>query len=218
MAGLRIALAPGWKTYWRAPGDAGIPPRLRVENVDGLGPVQLHWPRPEVFYANGMRSIGYRGDVILPVEVETPAGVALRLAGEIDLGVCQDVCLPVSLPFATLLAPGGTPDARIVAALDARATPAAETATCRVTPIADGMRIEAEMPVSALGEEEVAVFELALPGVWISQAVTERRNGRIVAAADIVPPEAQPFPLARGDVTITVIGSRQAVEFHGCRG
>jgi DsbC/DsbD-like thiol-disulfide interchange protein len=72
MAGIRIALAPGWKTYWRAPGEGGVPTVLRLRSAEGIEGMAIHWPRPEVFFTNGMRSIGYRDDVVLPVEFAVP--------------------------------------------------------------------------------------------------------------------------------------------------
>jgi DsbC/DsbD-like thiol-disulfide interchange protein len=76
MAGIRIALAPGWKTYWRAPGEGGVPTVLSLSSAEGIAGMAIHWPRPEVFFTNGMRSIGYHDDVVLPVEfaVTTTAG------------------------------------------------------------------------------------------------------------------------------------------------
>jgi DsbC/DsbD-like thiol-disulfide interchange protein len=61
MAGIRIALAPGWKTYWRAPGEGGVPTVLRLRSAEGIDGMAIHWPRPEVFFTNGIRSIGYQG-------------------------------------------------------------------------------------------------------------------------------------------------------------
>jgi DsbC/DsbD-like thiol-disulfide interchange protein len=72
MAGIRIALAPGWKTYWRAPGEGGVPTVLRLRSAEGIDGMAIHWPRPEVFFTNGIRSIGYQDDVVLPVEFAVP--------------------------------------------------------------------------------------------------------------------------------------------------
>ncbi|MEJ6478965.1 MAG: protein-disulfide reductase DsbD family protein, partial [Octadecabacter sp.] len=62
MVAVRISLAPGWKTYWRAPGDAGIPPQFQWDGSQNINAAQFHWPIPEVMNQNGMRSIGYHGD------------------------------------------------------------------------------------------------------------------------------------------------------------
>src|SRR6056297_1113481 len=58
MAALRLTLAPGWKTYWRAPGDAGIPPAFDWSGSRNLKGVAFHWPAPDVFQSYGIRTIG----------------------------------------------------------------------------------------------------------------------------------------------------------------
>lgn len=223
MAGLLIRLAPGWKTYWRAPGEAGIPPQLHLRNRRGLEAVQIHWPVPEVFFANGMRSIGYAQDVLLPLQLSLAPGQGeLRLRGRIELGVCQDICMPVSLDLDGLLQPGGVPDPRIAAALADRALTASEAGvggvTCRLTPIADGLRVEARIPIARQGHAETVVFEMPDEGIWISEADATRAGGILTATAIIIPADAGPFALDRSDLRITVLGNRSAVDIRGCRG
>ena len=57
-AGIEITLAPGWKTYWRAPGDGGLPTSLNWSRSSNLQTAKVHWPRPDVFRVAGLRSIG----------------------------------------------------------------------------------------------------------------------------------------------------------------
>ena len=98
MVGLRITLADGWKTYWRAPGEGGIPPRFNWDGSENVTSMRIHWPRPGVFEANGIRSIGYADEVVLPMEF-TPndRNQPIQLRGQVELGVCETVCVPISL-------------------------------------------------------------------------------------------------------------------------
>lgn len=223
MAGLMIRLAPGWKTYWRAPGEAGIPPQLQLRDRDGLLGSQIHWPVPEVFHSNGMRSIGYSSDVVFPLELTLAEGTgALRLSGRLDIGVCQDICMPVSLRLRGTLPDGGRPDPRIAAALTDRPLTGAEAGAgqiiCALSPISDGLRVEARIPLPSLGHAEAVVFELPDPSIWISEAEARRDGGMLHAEADIVPAAAGPFALDRSDLRITVLAQGRAVEMTGCRG
>lgn len=223
MAGILVRLAPGWKTYWRAPGEAGIPPRLQLRDRQGLLASDLHWPVPEVFHSNGMRSIGYSSDVVLPLELTLAEGTgAVRLAGRIDLGVCHDICMPVSITLRGMLPAGGRPDPRIAAALADRPISGAEAGagrvTCDLTPIRDGLRVVATIPLSRQGPVEDVVFELPDPAIWISEAVTERRGASLIATAEIVPPDAGPFALDRSSLRMTVLAAGAAVELSGCQG
>jgi hypothetical protein len=221
MAALRVRLAPGWKTYWRAPGDGGIPPRFGWAGSRNLASVVFHWPRAEVYEINGMRSIGYYHELILPMELtpERP-GAPIRLRAEIELGVCDEVCVPLTANVAAdLTAPGGS-DPRIVAALADRPESGAEvgvgSVTCEVAPIRDGVRLTARIDMPRIGPDEVAVFELPDQRIWISESEGHRTGRQLLAASDVLPPSGGSFVLNRSDVRITVFGKDRAVELEGC--
>ncbi|SIO46845.1 Thiol-disulfide interchange protein, contains DsbC and DsbD domains [Rhodovulum sp. ES.010] len=222
MAGLHLRLAPGWKTYWRAPGDAGIPPRFDWAGSRNIAGAELHWPTPRVFVSNGLRTIGYENDVVLPIEI-TPqeAGRPMDLRGRVELGVCQDICMPLELSLTGHL-PDAPRPAPIRAALADRPMSAGEAQVrgvrCAVEPISDGLRLTAEIDLPTLGGREAAVFELADPSIWISEADMTRDGDRLVARADLVPVSGQPFALDRSTVRITLLGESRAVDIRGCTG
>jgi DsbC/DsbD-like thiol-disulfide interchange protein len=222
MAAVRIALAPGWKTYWRAPGEGGVPTVINLTEAEGVSGMAIHWPRPEVFFANGIRSIGYREDVILPVEFALTGGGDVAISGQIELGVCLDVCMPVTLDLEGLLPPVTDRVREIGLALSDRPLTAGEAgagrATCAVEPIADGLRVTVSVDIPATGNDETIVLEHRHPDIWVSESVTRRDGGTLRATADVVPPDHGPFALNRSDLRITVIGSRMAVELDGCTG
>ena len=99
MGGLRIDMADGWKAYWRAPGDAGIPPQIQWGGSRNVESVVFHWPVPEVFNQDDMRSIGYHDTVTIPVEVFPNDAGDIRLSGTMNIGVCDEICVPVYLSF-----------------------------------------------------------------------------------------------------------------------
>src|SRR5690349_4532496 len=68
-AGLEIHLEPGWKTYWRNPGDSGVPPSFDWSKSTNLADVTVSWPAPERLEDEGGTSIGYKHDVVLPLLV-----------------------------------------------------------------------------------------------------------------------------------------------------
>ncbi len=221
MAALDIRLAKGWKTYWRSPGDGGIPPRLMLEPTNNIRSVRIAWPVPEVFHQNGLRSIGYADSVVLPLAVATVDGDApVVLSGRVEIGVCEDICIPVTFPINLELPAGGNPDTAIRAALAAQPMPAAQAGvgqvSCNVTPIADGLRVTARIEMPALADREAAVLELTGHELWISEPDTLRDGTTLTASADMVPPDGRPFALDRSAVRITVIGGGQAVDIQGC--
>ncbi len=103
-AGIEIKLQPGWKTYWRYPGDSGVPPRFDFSGSENVKSVSVLWPAPQRFFDGaGGASIGYGQDVILPLRVvPLRAGpVALRL--KLDYAVCEKLCVPVEAQAELML-------------------------------------------------------------------------------------------------------------------
>ncbi|MAS06742.1 MAG: hypothetical protein CL534_18930 [Ahrensia sp.] len=95
---LQIELEPGWKTYWREPGAAGIPPQISLG--DGAD-VTIHYPAPEWHDDPYGSWAGYAQPVALPLTFTTSAGTwPATLKAGVFLGICRDVCVPVSMDFA----------------------------------------------------------------------------------------------------------------------
>ena len=209
---LEIVLEPGWKTYWRSPGESGIPPRFDWHGP--MGAVEFFWPAPEVFDAGGARSVGYHDRLVLPFTV-APAGdgPAAALHAEVEFGLCREVCVPVTME---LTAPegGAVPDPAILAALAAQPAPGEPgLIRCEAEAIADGLRITAHLPAGA-GEDVVA--EIADPAIWVSDPDISGANGHVTAVFEAVAPDGKPFPLAGDAIRITLLGGPEAVEFAAC--
>lgn len=222
MAGLHLSLAPGWKTYWRAPGDAGIPPQFDWSGSKNARSVAVTWPTPKVFDQNGMRSIGYTDDLVIPLTiVPQRGGDPVRLRVKMDLGVCADICVPHSLSFdAEIATTNRTPTPQIAAALAARPYTAREAgvtaATCRIEPTADGLRIRTRVAMPTAGGSEVVVIEPGIADVWVSESDTRREGNHVIATSDMMHVNAGPIAVQRSDIRITVLGSSHAVDIQGC--
>ena len=218
MAAIRFTMAEGWKTYWRAPGDAGVPPQFDWRGSQNVAGVQIHWPQPEVFELAGMTTYGYSQSLVLPVEFIPTGTDPVRVEGTIEIGVCKDVCVPVTVAVSGALPDTGAPDAAIRAALAAGPEPVSAHATCAAAPLRDGLRLTLTVPLAKLPGDERAVIELADPSIWVSEATTTRQGQTLTAVADLVPANAQPFALDRSSVLVTVLGAGRAVELRGCTG
>ncbi len=117
-AGIEIRLKPGWHTYWRYPGDSGVPPRFSFSGSDNVATVKVLYPAPHAFTDEAGTTIGYKDDVIFPLRVfprdkEKPVTLHLK----IDYAVCEKLCVPVEAR-AELTLPGeaGATDAALSAA------------------------------------------------------------------------------------------------------
>ncbi len=223
MVALHVQLAPGWKTYWRVPGEASIPPRFDWSGSRNLASVDFHWPVPEVFFLNGMRSVGYSDELVLPIELAPRAeGRRVVLRSEIALGVCKDICIPVNTRISADLSGPGNRDPRIRAALESLPETAGNAGiraiTCKVEPISDGLRLTADIDMPQVGPREVVVFELPDQSVWVADAEAQRTGHRLRAVTELVPPSSRPFLLNRSTVRMTVLAGGRAVDIEGCAG
>jgi len=93
-AGIEVRLAPGWKTYWRYPGDAGVPPTFDFTGSENAKTITVLWPAPQRFSADGISYVGYKDHVILPLRIvpkDEHKGVTVRL--KLDYGICEKLCI-----------------------------------------------------------------------------------------------------------------------------
>lgn len=123
-AGIEIRLDPGWKTYWRYPGDSGTPPHLEWDGSRNLAPsdaVQVLFPAPQRFSdGGGGFSIGYKGRVLLPVRVAlADAAKSTHLNLALDFAVCEALCVPAHVRLALEVPPGGGGPVPVLAAAQA---------------------------------------------------------------------------------------------------
>jgi len=120
-AGVELRLATGWKTYWRYPGDSGVPPVFDFSRSENVKSVSILWPAPHRLIDDGGASIGYKGGVMFPVHVvpENPKRPAtLRLA--LDYAVCEKLCVPAKGEAALELASKPSPYDSLLAAAEAQ--------------------------------------------------------------------------------------------------
>lgn len=221
IAALRLTLPDGWKTYWRAPGDAGIPPRFDWRGSRNVGSVKITWPSPEVFDQNGFQTIGYKTQMVLPIEI-TPAraGRPIRLKGEMEFGMCKEVCIPGALKFDHTVNADAPRNPVIAAALAQRPYSASEagvrTTTCRLSPTRDGMQITAHITMPPAGGREVVVIEPGNPALWSAGTQTKRSGNTLIATTELVNTASGAFALDRSNIRITVLGKRLSVDIQGC--
>ncbi len=121
-AGVEIRLDPGWKTYWRYPGDSGVPPTLDFAGSENIKSVTTLWPAPERFSdGGGGYSIGYHGDVVLPLRIvpndaSKPSSLRLKLG----YAVCGKLCVPAQADLDLRLSGKAGAEEPILLAAEAR--------------------------------------------------------------------------------------------------
>jgi thiol:disulfide interchange protein DsbD len=111
--GLRQTIRPKWHTYWKNPGESGLPTEIAWTLPPGATADPIVWPAPTLFDVGGVINYGFKDEAILLVRITPPADLAgpLKLAAEANWLVCEDVCIPeegrfeLTLPSATAATP-----------------------------------------------------------------------------------------------------------------
>src|ERR1700755_226471 len=121
LGGFALQLQPGWKTYWRTPGDSGVPPRFDFSKSDNVEAVTVLWPAPSKFDDGaGGFSLRYHDQVVLALRIVPKSNdKPVTLRANINYAVCEKICIPVEasteLTFASV---ASTEDSVLFAALD----------------------------------------------------------------------------------------------------
>jgi DsbC/DsbD-like thiol-disulfide interchange protein len=221
LGGIAFQLQPGWKTYWRTPGDSGVPPRFDFSKSDNVEAVTVLWPAPKKFDDGaGGYSLGYHDQVVLPLRIvakNTDKPVTLR--AEVNYAVCEKLCIPVQanveLAFNSV---ASTEDSTLFAALDSVPKPAnvgdpnpltirdviregrSEVLVDVVSPDARPLSLFVEGPTPDWGLPVPKLLDHGPPGVK-----------RFAFALDGVPPAVNPQGAA---LKLTLVGGDRAYEFN----
>ncbi len=127
LGGIAFQLEPGWKTYWRTPGDSGVPPRFDFSKSENIEAVTILWPAPTKFDdgASG-HSLGYHNQIVLPLRIVAKnPDKPVMLRADINYAVCEKLCIPVEAnPELSFNSVASTEDSALFAALDTVPKPA----------------------------------------------------------------------------------------------
>ena len=223
-AGLQIRLEPHWKTYWRSPGDAGLPPALDWAGSTNLGAATLAYPAPHRFQLFGLETYGYETEVVFPLTLPVAQpGQPQHLALAATVLVCSDICIPANFSF-TLDLPAGAaaPDPAAANLIDryANAVPGdGSAAGLTIGPVAattagpnGGLRIEA---TAREPFEAPDLFVEGAPGdAFAAPRITTSEGGRrLVAEIDRIQAAADPpVALTGSPLTLTLVDGPRSVE------
>lgn len=217
-AGIEIKMRPGWHTYWRYPGDSGVPPRFDFTGSDNLQSAKVLYPAPHLQADDGGQSLGYQNGVIFPVEVtprEPGKPVTLRL--KIDYAVCEKLCVPAEGRAALSIAEGDSAHAGAVTAAEALVPKQATAADVGLSArrVNDDAKPLVMVEVAAASGKPVAVVvegptpEWALPIPQPTQGGPPGRQ-RFSFALDGLPSGVD--PKGAFELTFTVIQGERAFE------
>jgi DsbC/DsbD-like thiol-disulfide interchange protein len=222
LGGVAFQLESGWKTYWRTPGDSGVPPRFDFSKSDNIEAVTILWPAPSQFPDGaGGHSLGYKNQVVLPLRIVTKnADKPITLRATVNYAVCAKLCIPVEayleLPFVSV---ASTEDSALAAALDTVPKPARVGDPNPLT-IRDvkrdgksGVTVDVATPnpndnVHLFVEGPTPEWALPIPTL-LDHAPPDVK--RFSFQLDGLPPDTQPEGAA---LKLTLVGNDRAYEFN----
>src|ERR1700709_2833341 len=221
LGGIAFQLQPGWHTYWRNPGDSGVPPRIDFAKSENIEAVTILWPGPTKFPDGpGGISLGYQKQVVLPLRIVAKnADKPVTLRADINYAVCEKLCIPVEasaeLAFTSV---ASTEASALSAALDTVPKPATIGDPNPLT-IRDvkregknGVLVDIAAPDSA----EVSLFVEGPTPEWALPVPKLRAHGppgvkRFAFDLDGLPPGANSDGAA---LKLTLVGGERAYEFN----
>ena len=221
LGGIAIQLQPGWKTYWRTPGDSGVPPRFDFSKSENIEAVTVMWPAPMKFDDGaGGTSLGYKQQVVLPLRiVAKSADKPVTLRAAISYAVCEKICIPVDasaeLTFASV---ASTEDGALSSALDAVPKPAniGDPNPVTIRDVKREGKANVIVDVAAPEAKDVSLFvegptpDWALP---VPKLVEHAPPGvkRFTFDLDGLPPGAKPEGAA---LKLTLVSGERSYEFN----
>ena len=221
LGGVAIQLQPGWKTYWRTPGDSGVPPRFDFSKSDNVEAVTVLWPAPMKFDDGaGGTSLGYKQQVVLPLRiVAKSADKPVTLRAAISYAVCEKICIPVDasaeLTFASV---ASTEDGALSSALDTVPKPAniGDPNPVTIRDVKREGKANVIVDVAAPEAKDISLFvegptpDWALP---VPKLVEHAPPGvkRFTFDLDGLPPGAKPEGAA---LKLTLVGGERSYEFN----
>jgi DsbC/DsbD-like thiol-disulfide interchange protein len=217
MAGLQINLAPGWKTYWRQPGDSGISPFFDFSESKHIDTVNVLFPTPNVTWVDNFRTISYSQTVIFPLLVQPDLSDPIILKGQVQIGVCQEICIPVSLKVKAQLPISSTKDIAILAAIQAQPKKMDVPVFCKFEPIEGGMYLSLILPAPPSGITD-ATIELANSSLSVSTPTITLRGDQLTVEASVLTSTGSFVSITRSAVTTTLFGQKKSFSYTGCQG
>jgi len=217
-AGIDISLAPGWHTYWRYPGDSGVPPRFSFPGSDNVANVEVLYPAPHAFTDEAGTTIGYKNEVLFPLRiVPRDKGKPVTLHLKADYAVCEKLCVPVEASTQLTLAGATSEIDAALAAAEAQVPKQVSAAEAGLTVrrVGDGRKPLILVDLAVPQGEKVALFvegptsEWALPIPKPAQGAPAGHR-YFSFEFDGLPPGVD--PKGHFDLTFTIERNHQPIE------
>jgi len=185
-AGLLLRMAPGWYTYWKFPGDAGIPTEIKWKLPPGWKAGEIQWPIPlKMAEAGDIQIYGYRDEVLLTQKITPPPSITdstVTLAADVNWLVCEKICIPgnaslrLELPKSTTSGPANSEVFSRFRRLLPQSWPGSELATANWKRTGSGLELRVTSPTLS-SYASADFYPLPQGGTVVGHPRVESRSG-----------------------------------------
>jgi DsbC/DsbD-like thiol-disulfide interchange protein len=218
-AGIEVKLLDGWKTYWRSPGESGIPPEFDWSGSKNVKAVIVHWPAPHRFRDETGENIGYKSAVlfplsILPIEYKQP--VELRL--NVNFGICKNICIPMQAEFSLNVPPGGVAENQPLIAHSLQKVPVKKLPHLKVASVTArnlGPNVMLEIVIDTSRDQPLDVFVEGAPNYFFNTPKPSQVSTKGSKFLEVTVDGAKSAEQLSGTgIVVTVVQGEQSLEYE----
>lgn len=217
---LVISMSPGWKTYWRHPGDSGLVPEFDFSGSENVRSIRFFWPRPEIETLDGITSLIFHDELVLPFEVMPENGADAVLNLTVQIGLCKNICIPWDIDISALLpAAGGELPTQFGLAMQ-KVIPVFDgpknfAAKCKIKPNEGYIELDLSFAGGTLAGTPYTVIESQDPKHVIFD-IASHAGVQHKITAKIADMDGKGLVFSRQDLQVTLLNNENALSFIGC--
>lgn len=186
-AALQIEPQPGWITYWREPGQSGIPPQVTLAPNSGIKLEKTGYPIPKRITVGAIQEIGYDAPVTLPLDFTIEGKTPAKLELTAFIGLCKEICIPFQAEYSLALPRSEQPTAHELALLDAAKAslpqaPSSDFALESHSLSADAKNLSLHLTLPDATGENPAIYVTGPTGYVFFQQANAKREGTAYSA------------------------------------
>jgi DsbC/DsbD-like thiol-disulfide interchange protein len=215
-AGLQIEPNAGWITYWREPGNSGIPPQIVIAPGTGVTLDEIGYPIPKHIKDDRLDDIGYDAPVTLPLTLSATSG-ASEIKAQAFIGICKDICVPFQADFTVPLSAAGQsqPEEKaILDAADARLpeAPSSEFKVTKHTLSADRKELTLDITLPDIGDTTPDVVIAGPSGYVFTKQLMSKRDGDALTTTIAIGKLPKSYDVSGKSWSALVIDGARAIE------
>jgi len=216
-AALQIEPAPGWITYWREPGEGGIPPQVSPAPESGVTLEKTSYPTPKPITVGAIQEIGYDAPVTLPLDFRIKGKQPTTLDLTAFIGLCKDICIPFQAEFSLPLSDASQSTLHEQALLDAAnaslpqaPSPDFAVENHRLSPDAKTLSLHLTLPETT--GDAPSIYVTGPTGYVFFKQINAKRDGKIFATDIAIGKLPKNYDIKGKSWGVLVIDGERAIE------